>query len=314
MSLVFYEKGDQLNYPRLNVESGKKITVLDRRIYVHPSGKIFTRYLFDDLLNTLVQEMHENVADDLDNVICVWGAEGSGKSNLAYWIAKKYDPDFDMRKSYTYSFDDLLTKIHEYNDADEGSVFWMDEATNISNNRDWMRSDNKQFITMLEMFRSRKWCLILCIPDYYRLDVYLREQRVRYSLHAEILDWEHNPEKKRGYFQLTRMDYRTSSGYRSENVVGYGKFDRIPAEDNRIYVQIKEETQNNKLSEMYDAKNKKTRMDKLSSLNKKLILRLHEEENMSYEDIAAFTDLTVGTVKMYCSHARKERGDDDADA
>lgn len=307
MSIAFYEKGDVLNYPKWNVESKKKLTVQDRMIYIHDSGKIYTRYLFENLLDLLVEEMHENVENDLDNVVCIWGAEGSGKSNLAYWLAKKYDPNFDIERSYTYSFDDLLNRIHDCEDADEGSVFWMDEATNISNNRDWMHTDNKQFITMLEMFRSRKWTLILCIPDFNRLDIYLREQRIRYSLHAEVIDWENNPEKKRGYFQLTRMDYRTATGYRSENVVGYGKFDRIPEGESERYRKIKEETQNTKLNEIYDNKNKKTRMDQMSALNRKLILRLYEEDHLSAEEISEITGLTVGTVNVYMSKARKER-------
>jgi len=307
MSMVFYEPGDKVYYPIWNEKSDKQMTVKDREVIFHKSGKVYTRYLFEDLLDILVEEMHENVRNDLDNVICCWGSEGVGKSALAYWIAKKYDPDFDMEKAYTLSFEELLTKIHEYDNADEGSVFWLDEATNIANNRDWMGRDNKQFITMLEMFRSRKWCLILCIPDYYRLDVYLREQRVRYSLHAEILGWEHNPTPNRGYFELKRLDYRKSKGYRNIDTVGYGKFDRIPAGDAETYKSIKERTQNSKLTEMYEEKNKKTRISELAKMNRKLILRLYEEDKMSYEQISEITGLTASTIKGYLSQARKER-------
>lgn len=309
MSLVFYEPGDVLYYPKWNVPSDKTISVTDRKIYFHRSRKIYTRYLFADLLDVLAREMHENVANDLDNVICIWGHEGVGKSHLAYWVAKKYNPNFDMEKSYTLSFEELLTKVQEYDGADEGAIFWLDEATNISNNRDWMLSDNKAFITMLEMFRSRKWCLLLCIPDYNRLDVYLREQRIRYSLHAEVLDWEHNPEKRRGYFELSRMDYRTSSGYRNIDKIGYGKFPQIPPGDAEQYLRIKNRTQNTKLSELYDEKHKKTRITELGRLNRKLILRLYEEDRMSYDDISELTGLTASTIKGYLSQARKERGE-----
>ncbi len=310
MSMVFYTKGDEVYYPRWNIKSGKKLVVKDRKIYRYRSGKFYTRYLFENLLDTLVEEMHENVANDLDNVICIWGHEGTGKSNLAYWVAKKYDPNFDMKRSYTLSFRELLDKIHEYDNADEGTVFWLDEATNISNNRDWMQSDNKAFVTMLEMFRSRKWCLILCIPDYHRLDVYLREQRIRYSLHAEVLEWETQTEKRRGYFELTRMDYRTSSGYRNNIVVGYGEFSRIPAEDAQKYLQIKEETQNSKLNELHDEQHKKTRISELGKMNRKLILRLYEEDHMSYDQIAEITGLNKKTLGAYLTQARKERDGD----
>ena len=306
MRMVFYEPGDTVYYPVWNIKTSKELKVKDRKInFYKRSGKMYTRYLFENLLDVLVQEMHENVEDDLDNVLCISGAEGSGKSNLAYWVEKKYDPNFDMEKSYVYSFDDLLTKIHEYGEADEGSIFWMDEATNISNNRDWMHTDNKQFVTMLEMFRSRKWCLILCIPDYNRLDVYLREQRVRYSLVAEYQDWEHSPEKSRGYFKLTRMDTKSSNGFRRKNVVGYGCFDRIPAEDARKYKEIKLGTQNNKLTEMYDEKNKKDRNERMAAANRRMMLALHEN-GKSYEEIAEMTGIGVRSVQTYISKAKKE--------
>lgn len=309
MSMIIYDQGDKVYYPQWQKPSGKQITVQDRYLHVYPNGKHYFRYLFSDLLDVLVQEMHENVENDLDNVLCIWGHEGSGKSHLAYWIAKKYNPNFDIEKSYTLSFEDLLTKIHDYDDADEGAIFWLDEGTNIANNRDFMQKDSRAFITMLEMFRSRKWCLLFCIPDYNRMDIYLREQRVRYALHAEETFWEHAPTRSRGYFQLTRMDNRSSGGYREKINVGYGIYPKIPDEDLQIYNRIKNETQNSKLNELYDNKNKKNRTEKLTLLNKKLILRLYENDQMSYEEISEYTGLSLATIRQYCSDARKERGD-----
>lgn len=311
MGLRVFEKGDVVYYPHpmMMVKNDKPMTVKDRYIRVYPSRKFYIRYLYDNLLERLAQEMHENIEGDFDNVVCIWGAEGSGKSVLAYWLAKTYDPDFDMAKSYVYSFDDLLNKIHD-SDADEGSIFWLDEATNISNNRDWMIRDNKTFIKMLEMFRSRKWTLILCIPDFNRLDIYLREQRIRFSLHAEILSWEGAPEKSRGYFELRRMD--VASSRRREQVVGFGKFPDIPAEDRAAYAAIKKNTQDTMLQEMYDKKNGGGKDGKGGKALRMLILEMREN-GMSVADIAAKTDLAEQTVMNYCRLARRERGDADED-
>lgn len=305
MGLVVYEKGDWLNYPEPFVESKTKMQVIDRAIRVYPSGKWYIRYLYDGLLDILADEMHKNIEDHLDNVVCIYGSEGSGKSHLAYWLAKKYNPNFDMEKSYTYSFDDLLIKIHEFED-DKNAIFWLDEATNISNNRDWMRRDNKAFITMLEMFRSRGWTLILCIPDKDRLDVYLREQRVRYLLHADWLNWEEQPEIRRGYFGLFRVDTKTA-GYRKEKFVGYGEFDVIPEDDEKIYNSIKQRTQDAKLNEMYEQKNQKSVREKASTAQRKMILHLSEERGMTLNEIAELTGLSYGTVANNLSKAKKER-------
>ena len=311
MGIPVFEVGDVVYYPhpRQMIKNDKPMTVIDRYVRLYPSGKIYIRYLYDDLLQRLAEEMHENIENDFDNVVCIWGAEGSGKSVLAYWLAKTYDPDFDMAKSYVYSFDDLLNKIHD-SDADEGSIFWLDEATNISNNRDWMIRDNKTFIKMLEMFRSRKWTLLLCIPDFNRLDVYLREQRIRFSLHAEILAWQGSPEKKRGYFELRRVDVRNA--YRQEEVVGFGKFPNIPEGDREKYAEIKSMTQNSMLQEMYDRKNGGGRDAKGGKALRLLILELREN-GMSVADIAAKTNLAEQTIMNYCRQARRERGDKDED-
>ena len=312
MGMIFLQPGDTVYYPHpLQLKKTKKtMQVIDVWGKRWPSGKWFIRYLYDGLLDCLVQEMHENVEKDLDNVICIWGQEGSGKSVLAYWLAKKYDANFDMEEGYVYSCDDLLKKVNESDGNDTGKIYWLDEATNISNNRDWMRQDNKAFITMLEMFRSRKWTLILCIPNYNRLDVYLRESRIRYALHAQILEWEGAPEKQRGYFELTRVSM--DNGFRMEEKVGYGKFPDIPDEDREEYARIKKGTQDDKLREMYEKKNNK-KDDRQGRILRNLILEKHERGE-TLQEIADQTGYSYNVVANMCTKAKKERnqgGNDD---
>lgn len=308
MGLAVYEPGDTLYYPNLTQKSGKPMTVIDRRIYIYPRGKYYIRYLYDNLLDRMIEEVKENVQEDLDNIIAIDGPEGVGKSSLAYWIAKKYNPDFDMKASYAVSFDELLDKIHDYHGADNGAVFWLDEATKLGNKREWASKDNVALMKLLQMFRSRHWLMILCIPSINDLDIYLREQRVRYELHCLWLDWERSPQKGRGYFKLDRMEIKDDN--RPRRPVGYGKYDPIPAAVTQEYSTLKRETQDDAFEELYDSRNRKTKIDKMGELNRKLILKMREDGE-SYADIAEFTGLTEGTVKMYCSKARRERGDTD---
>lgn len=312
MGRIVLEKGDKVYYPHpLNLTpNDRPMTVADRMIHFYPSGKIYIRYLLDGLLDQLVREMHENVENDFDNVIGIWGREGTAKSTLGYWVLKKFCPDFDMEQCYVPSFEDLLKKIHDSN-AREGAVFWLDEATNLASNRDWMNVDNKTFIKILEIFRSRKWTLILCIPDINRLDKYLREQRIRYTLHTEILDWESNPNKMRGYAELRRVDVQ--SNFRSEQVVGYLKFPDIPPEDKAKYLAIKKSTQEDIIEEMYEKKNRRSGRDSAGGKALRRLLLQRKEAGMSIAEIAAETGLAEQTVKQYCSMARRERGDKDED-
>ena len=70
--------------------------VEDYKIYSHRNGKIFIRYLLQDLLDEIAEDMRKNIRDDYDNVVIVDGGEGSGKSNLMYQLLTRYDPNFDM--------------------------------------------------------------------------------------------------------------------------------------------------------------------------------------------------------------------------
>lgn len=305
MGLAIYQRGDTLYYPDPFRKSPKTMTVIDRRIYFHKSGKIFIRYLYAEILDLLIEEMHQNVKEDLDNVMCIYGAEGSGKSNLAYRVAKTYNPNFDMQKSYAVGFKDLLEKIHDYDGEDDGAVFWLDEATAIGNKREWMKSDNTAFMKLLQMFRSRHWLLILCIPDVNDLDIYLRKQRVRYELHCEWLDWEYDTASKRGYFELTRVDVK--SRMKARKVVGYGKYDKIEIEENKEYLELKKTTQDDELQDLYESKQSKDKTKKDKALQRKMILRMKEVEGMSVAEIAAFTGLSEQTIMNSCTKARKER-------
>lgn len=307
MGLALYEKGDTHYYPDILRKSNKPMNIIDRRIYVYPHGKYYIRYLYDNLLDRLVEEIHENVKEDLDNIVGIDGPEGVGKSSLAYWIAKKYNPNFDMRASYAVSFKELVDKIHDYHGQDDGAVFWLDEATKIGNKREWASKENVALMKLLQMFRSRHWLLILCIPSINDLDIYLREQRIRYELHCLWLDWEERTHKDRGYFQLCRVEIKDDNKPRKS--VGYGIYDPIPADVVESYKSLKRETQDDAFQELYESQNKKNRFEKQGELNRKLILRMREEGN-SVKDIAEFTGLTEQVVMNYCSKARRERDGD----
>ena len=171
MSREVYRVGEEAFYPDIGVASDRKMKVIDREVIRYrKTGKLFIRYLFDEtLMDYLVQDMHECVRNEYDVVMCIEGKEGSGKSQLAYQICKRFDPDFDMTESYVYDFDIFLKKLTSASDNERGKIYWMDEATAVANARQAMTRQNIAFTQMLEMMRSRGWVLVLCIPSMERL-------------------------------------------------------------------------------------------------------------------------------------------------
>jgi DNA-binding CsgD family transcriptional regulator len=140
------------------------------------------------------------------------------------------------------------------------------------------------------------------------MDIYLRESRVRFALEAQWLAWEGRPAKSRGYFSLRRFSVG-SGGFHGDMTVGYGCFDDIPKEEKAQYLEIKQGTQDGKIDEFWEDKQKKNRGEQGKTL-RKLILKM-KEDGSSVTEIAEFTGLSEQTVMNYCTKARKERGDND---
>ena len=306
---AIYEPGDRFTYPDMKYDPEEgTVECIDRQVlYYRKSHKYYKSYLFDGLFDELIKEMHKNVANKYDNVLVIYGGEGTGKSHLAYQIAKAYNPNFDMSRNYIYNYDSFLQRITEDLNDPPGTVYWLDEGSNIASNREWMKQDNISFISILEMFRSRGWTLIFCIPLLSRLDVYIRETRVRYIIKAAVMSWDLKFKKKsRGYGQLTRVDVEKEN--RPEKTMGYFPYSPIPEPDLSKYEKLKLQSQTDKLEELNNRKNKVNQNDKAYQIGKKyrkLILKM-AEDGYSHQAIADTVGTTVQVVANDVSKARKE--------
>lgn len=231
----------------------------DSTVMIHKSGKPFIRYLYKDYIKeNLIKDFKKNIAAEYDNVVVIEGGEGSGKSNLAWYIAKLYDPNVDMRQCYVYDFDDLKNKILKLNGNDKGKVFWLDESSNMANNRSWMTQNSQYLIQLLEMMRSRGWTLILCIPSMDRLDIYIREYRYRYHLSCAPAQFDNDLKKQdRGYCEIQKkVDGKEKAG-------GYARYPKMTEADEKLYKQIKNESQVKKFDEAFEEKGKGAKYKKM---------------------------------------------------
>lgn len=310
MGTVLYEVGDRVWYPNPAVPQGIQLTVADRRIIYRPGEKSFVRYLYDGLLDAVVHTMQNNIARDYDNLIVITGKEGSGKSNLAYELCKRFDPDFTLEEGYVYEYDNFMTKLQDLieSGADRGKVFWMDEATNIASNREWMHKENKKFIQLLEMMRSRGWTLVLCIPSIERLDVYIREHRVRMNLITEETYWDGDQRTTRGYFEL-RIPKQTIHGMVGYKSVGYGRFPKMEPDEKKAYEAIKMRNQNDLLLEATGAKPKEPKMPAVEvKATKRLRLTMVrlQAKGYSIKEIAELTDTDISVVGNMLSKEKQE--------
>lgn len=283
-----------------------KGVVKDMQIMRWNSGKIFIRYLLEDMTGLLARDMVKNVKADYDNLCVVVGAEGSGKSNCTYHIAQAYNKlafgkDFDVTSQYVYSTDDFQEKLRSGDDRH--AVFWMDEATNMANNRAWNTNDSKNFIQLLEVCRSRGWTLFLCIPSLERLDLYIREFRVRYLITCQPMEFKNGGVKERGYYEV-----RKRTPYGKLEVVGYGEYDRIPEEIKNTYESIKLESQTKKIKEVVDPETPgqkyKAKYEELCKKQDDIMLALH---NSGYDNDGLMQLFGIENSKTFLNRLSKAR-------
>lgn len=275
-----------------------KLEVLSADLAFHKSGKMFRKYLYKDMLQKLADDMHKNVADSYDNVVVIEGGEGSGKSNLAWQLLNAYSPGFDIDKTYVYNMDGIRERfaMADYG----GGLFWMDETSQIASNRTWQSQDNQDMVSILETCRSKGFTLVCCVPHASRVDLYLREYRMRYLIRCapDEFPGQDFGYLDRGYFEVHKRDQNTQH----MKHVGYGMFEAIPPEAKKRYEEIKADFQErfrlkiatgNK-AEGYKLKYQQSQNDKLQ-----IMLQLHNQKVMDdaelmkmfgYENRKTFTN------------------------
>lgn len=307
MSLKYVlEPGDTCYYPVLGDPSGQPMTIYGTRL-MRTNGKIWAEYIIHGhaedgtgLLDRVVGTIHANTDKAYDNLIIITGPEGSGKSNLAVQLCKMCDPTFTIEGRYIYDYLPFLKSLEtDFDSGCQGRAYLMDEATNLASNRDWNQKDNKNFIQLLEMFRSRGLTLVMCIPSFDRLDVYIRQHRARMILECRDMP-DGGKYSGRGFFKLILCQPRTRS-------VCLGTFDPMSAEDKEVYEKLKLESQRSKLSEMIeDATPEESKSSKKSNEQAKRFVEYFLNMGWGVQEISRTFDIPDRTIYRWRSEFELE--------
>lgn len=314
-----YEKGDRVNWPMTSMpakDGDRSVEIEDTIVTRYQSGLYYIKYLYKDMPERIVEDMRSNVEESFDNLITIVGAEGVGKSNLAYFLCKSYDPDFDMEKSTIYSWEQFIDSVSE----DPQKVYWLDEAVLLAAGRDWMRDTNKMLVKSLQLIRSYRLTIVMCIPSFDALDVYIRTFRTRYLIKAQKMKWTNDKESVRGYAELfvpksegermrLRSDAKAQDFFESK---GFFRFPKMDADASKAYEDMKLHNQKAAFKEMRELTEEmkgasKYKRDKQSLTA--LVSYLADVEGMSYQEIADIAGMPYNTVKGMAWRTRNQTGD-----
>ena len=284
--------------------------VQDMSIKFYNSGKYFVQYLYKDLLQLLAKDMHDNVAAHYDNIVMIEGGEGSGKSNLAWNLIEHYSPGFDISQTYVYNMDGIRDR---FKNADYGGgLFWMDETSQIASNRTWQSEDNKDLVSILETSRSKGFLICGCVPSIDRVDIYLRESRMRYQLICRPMSFPSIGRKDRGIFELRK---RNNESLKMDHV-GYGLFEQMPKEASAIYEPIKADFQERFRQKIAEGKEKpgkyKDKYIEAQNRNTAIMAALHDRglvDDQTLMDLFGYTNR--GTYQNALSTTRRRNKDGD---
>lgn len=123
----------------------------------------------------------------------VTGGEGTGKSTLSLRICRYVDPDFSVDQ-VVYTAEDFMDTARQ---LPPGSAIDVDEGALVFFSRDAMKTETKEAIQFLTGVRERNLFININVPDFFLLDKYIREHRVKSLCRVVNRGWFHFYSKKR---------------------------------------------------------------------------------------------------------------------
>jgi len=174
-------------------------------------------YVLSEKMKKQLQKMKKFVGEqDQDFIVVVTGYEGLGKSTLALEMCNEWDPEFSEQKITFHPKNFRKTVINsKFPDA-----VMLDEGAFSFFSRNAMSGDVKKNVQLLTACRKYNLMIIICVPDFFILDKYLREHRVRAVVRVtkrgrfQVFNFKNlqRIEKKKGKIKYPKASFAGSFG------------------------------------------------------------------------------------------------------
>jgi len=129
-------------------------------------------------MEELTRIMKEALRNDLDSVCSIGGTEGCGKSTLSIHLSRMLDDKFTLKRNVIFqptikNVTKTIYGLPKYSPVD------VDEAMRTMYKRNWMTSDSRIQAIIFSICRKQNKPVFLNIPNFFDLDSYYRNHRVR---------------------------------------------------------------------------------------------------------------------------------------
>lgn len=217
----------------------------------------------DEILKKHIKVLCDDLKQDDDSLVIIFGDEGTGKSVLESQVVKEAITELKCNFSIAndvHYFGKNYIKSSLNNPS--LSINCLDESRRTLNKMRMMSSNNQEFMNFLSECRSQNQLHIILLPSYFDLDPDVAIRRCK--LVIKVIKRRHPKTKRiiRGIFQIIRTDnknlLRELYKYKPENIpskyIAYeGKFSKEWGWDEEEYRNKKEkEKAKNYLQEKED--------------------------------------------------------------
>lgn len=192
--------------------------------------------IYSDLIPVLARILKNRIKRKYQNVVCIVGETGTGKSTVALNLIYALEPDWDITENYVYSAQDMAKKLKHRARASKITLY--DEGSVALNSMNSVRRDNNDQVVLLDTCRSLGFTTIICIPSINDLNKRIRDHLIDY-----VLVCNKKPLKKglesRGYVELYKPQRETWAKSTYYQLCGAGTYKQITGTKAEIYDEIK---------------------------------------------------------------------------
>ena len=151
-------------------------------------------YYMDDKFDKVCKNKLEPLlnVDNEDCVMAVDGAEGVGKSTLAFQIGKRLDPTLNLSR-VVFTPEDFREAILK---AKKKQCIIFDEAFTGFSSRASLSGVNKTLVSLMMQMRQKNLTVIIVLPTFFLLDKYVALFRTRFLVHV------YKNKSVKGYFRV----------------------------------------------------------------------------------------------------------------
>lgn len=228
---------------------------------------------------------HEVLKRDKDKHIVIDGREGSGKSMLAFQLAKALDPEFNINKIAFNGkqFEDLIKDPSRK----KGDCIILDEAFGSANSRSSLSAINRAMVTLATEMRQLNLFAIIVLPSFFDLDRYFAIWRCDTLFHVYF-----NKDGDRGQYIIFPFDTKLKLYVDGKKTYNYNavKSPYPPCHFNKDWV-IDEEEYRKRKAEAFRIKKVYTRELKWLERFWKLVEYFHKKEGWQLKQLAEIIEI-----------------------